>query len=908
MKYHDMTKEQLISKLVELNRRVTELEESEKELEKTKEALSSAHTQLDATLDALPDFMFEVDRYGHIYDYRAQNPKLLYKSPQEFLGKMLKDLLPKETNDIIMDSIGKAVEKGRHTGTTYYLETPAGPGWFELSIAAKGDPKAPDGRLIALIHDITKQREAEEALRVSERKYRDLIENSIDIHYLVDIEGNFVEVNDSFLKEGDYDPEDIIGKNLGEFLHPEDESIAQKALEKGITGEPFEFEMRAKQKDGSFGWYSYNNRPVKDQEGKVTAIHGIARAITGRKKAEEALRIEREQLLSLFDSINQIIYVVDPKTYEIVYANNALKDAFNKDPIGGICYREFQDLESPCDFCTNEIILKKKGEPYQWEHHNPYIDRDFMLIDRIIRWPDGRDVRFEIAFDITERKNAEKELKESEEKYSTLIETSPDAIATCDLSGKINYASPQTAKMYGYDSADELIGIDLLELASPEDMERAESGFRELLKKGILRGLECTHLRKDGSTFIGESNAALIRDIDGEPKAAIAITRDITERRRFEERFLRAQKMEAVATLSGGVAHDFNNILTTILGYASFLKSKAKEGDGFYIGLSAIENSALRASELTSQLLAYSRKGKLEVKPLNLNRVINEVYDLISKTFHKSIKISLKTDDSIKAVEGDGSQLNQVVMNIVINAQDAMPDGGTFKIQTYMEDVKRKIEKKYYIIEPGEYVCMKFIDNGIGMDEDTLKKIFEPYFTTKGNMGGTGLGMSVVFGIVKGHGGYIDVKSKLGIGTEITIRLPASKDKEEIFQEEPEEVVGGSETLLIIDDEKDILSMLKGALENLGYKVYTSSSGRTGLKTFKEKDIDLVILDIKLPDIGGKEVLEKIFEIDPKAKVLLESGYSDMEQHKNLIEIGARGFIGKPFEMNKLFKKIREVL
>ena len=454
MKYHDMTKEQLIFELTELKRRVVELEKSEKELKKTKEALSNAHAQLNATLNALPDFMFEVDRYGRIYDYRAPNPKLLYKPPQEFLGKKIENLLPKQTADLIMDAISQAVEKGRHIGTNYFLETPAGPGWFELSIAAKGDPKAQDCRLIVLIHDITKQKQTEEALRESERKYRDLIENSIDIHYLFDMEGNFVEVNDAFLKEGGYDYQDIVGKNFRAFLHPEDEKTALENFEKGVRGEPLEFEMKARKKDGSFGWYSFRNRPVKDQEGKITAVHGIARIITERKKAE-------------------------------------------------------------------------------------------------------------------------RELVESKEKYSTLIKTSPDAIATCDLSGRINYATPQTAKIYGYDSVDELVGIDLFDLVSPEDIEKVEIGLRDLINNGFLKNLECTHLRKDGSTFVGESNAAIIRDIYGEPIAAIAITRDITDRKRLEERFLRAQKMEAVATLTAGIAHDFNNILTTILGYASFLKRKA---------------------------------------------------------------------------------------------------------------------------------------------------------------------------------------------------------------------------------------------------------------------------------------------------------------------------------------------
>ncbi len=386
------------------------------------------------------------------------------------------------------------------------------------------------------------------------------------------------------------------------------------------------------------------------------------------------------------------------------------------------------------------------------------------------------------------------------------------------------------------------------------------------------------------------------------------IARDITERKRMEEQLLISQKMEAIGTLAGGIAHDFNNILAIILGYSSFLKSKSKKGDSFYDGLDTIEESAIRASNLTSQLLAYTRKARMEVKPINLNRVLQEVYSFISKTFDKSIKIRIITDKNLKTIEGDESQINQVLMNIAVNAHDSMPKGGTLTIKTYMEEVKKEILKRDFDIKPDNYVCIKFTDTGIGMDEETVSRIFEPYFTTREEKGGTGLGMSVAFGIVKGHNGYIDVESRPDEGTEITVYFPASQKKEKTLYKEIGEVKGGNETILIIDDEKEILNMTKSILDELGYTTYTADSGREGIKIFNENDIDLIILDIKMPDMGGKEVLKKILENDLDAKVLLSSGYSEENQHHDLLEIGAKDFIGKPFVSDKLLLKIREVL
>jgi CheY-like chemotaxis protein len=332
--------------------------------------------------------------------------------------------------------------------------------------------------------------------------------------------------------------------------------------------------------------------------------------------------------------------------------------------------------------------------------------------------------------------------------------------------------------------------------------------------------------------------------------------------------------------------------------------------DSYYKGLSVIEESAVRASELTSQLLAYSRKGNINIKPLDLNRILNEVCELTVKGFDSSIVCSLDTKKDVKNIRGDESQIHQVLMNLVINARDAMPDGGnlTIKIEMFTTDIQQHMRN--FVLWPGEYVRLTVSDSGTGMSEETLAKMFEPYFTTKGKQGGAGLGMSVVYGIVKSHGGYIHVESMPDIGTSIEVYFPATDQTEQPVKRPDPSWQGGSETILVVDDEVDIVSMLTHILSNAGYTVLASHVSTDGLRLFEENidDIDLVILDIIMPDLRGDELLRRILTLNPDARVILASGYSERGSYGHLLQKGKVEFIGKPFSIETLLGMVRSIL
>jgi CheY-like chemotaxis protein len=368
--------------------------------------------------------------------------------------------------------------------------------------------------------------------------------------------------------------------------------------------------------------------------------------------------------------------------------------------------------------------------------------------------------------------------------------------------------------------------------------------------------------------------------------------------------------MEAIGTLAGGIAHDFNNILAAIMGYSSYLKTKAHPDDEFHEGLSVIEESSIRASKLSRQLLAISRRGIGEINPIDVNRIVMEVHALISKTFEKSILIDLETSKSLPHIRGDESQIHQVVMNLAINARNAMPDGGRLSLRTYLEKVGEKRKKTDYSIDPGTYVCIEITDDGCGMDTDTLQHIFEPYFTTRRDQGGSGLGMSVVYGIVKRHEGYIEISSLPGEGTRVIVHFPSFRALEAKSVELPATVTRGTETILMIDDERNIIQMLTAVLAENGYAVHSATSIRDGIDLFQRHSnvVDLVILDVMMPGMKDVEVLEELKRIDPDVNVLMTSGRSEVDQYGEFMEKGAAAFIAKPFNISELLCIMRKLL
>jgi two-component system cell cycle sensor histidine kinase/response regulator CckA len=393
----------------------------------------------------------------------------------------------------------------------------------------------------------------------------------------------------------------------------------------------------------------------------------------------------------------------------------------------------------------------------------------------------------------------------------------------------------------------------------------------------------------------------------------MGIARDITEQKKLEEQLLQAQKMESIGTLAGGIAHDFNNLLTGILAYASFVKKNFTDQEPLYHSVSHIEKSAEQAAELTRQLLGFARRGKHQVKAFQCNKLIQALLKLLKRTIDKRITLEVELEPGLKWIEGDENQLHQSLFNICLNARDAMPSGGLLKIKTENRYISEKDGLLHQPIKEGQYVVISVIDTGIGMSPEIQAKIFEPFFTTKEPGRGTGLGLAMVYGIIQNHGGYIDIKSLSGQGTELTLFLPALPEipgKESSTPPAESHLKGGSETLLIIDDEEIIRQLGTDILEDVGYKVLVAKNGEEGAEIFSrhKKKISLVILDVMMPGWSAKKTFLKLRKINPRIKILLSSGYSTDGEVKDILKAGVSGLIQKPYTDEELILKVRAVL
>jgi len=513
---------------------------------------------------------------------------------------------------------------------------------------------------------------------------------------------------------------------------------------------------------------------------------------------------------------------------------------------------------------------------------------------------------------ITERRKAEKKTKEARDFLEKVIEHSVDGSIINDTEGKIISINDAIERICGR-TKEEIVGQHISFFTSPDEKSK-DRVVDELLPKLFSEGkvsYESVLQNKEGVLINMDLSSALIKDDRGNHIGGVSVIRDITEKKSLERQLLQAQKMETIGTLAGGIAHDFNNILGGILGYASFIKTLVKGEDQIYKYVDTIENSAVRAADLTSQLLSFSRGGKYESKAIDINKKIEETLRILYSSIDKSISIWTRLSPKPLSVEGDANQIQQVFLNLFVNARDAMPGRGTLQVETKRVNLDEAFCKTHLGARPGQYVYIAISDKGIGMNRETLDRIFEPFFSTKGQGEGTGLGLSVVYGIIKNHGGYINVYSEVGKGSIFKIYLPASSKP---VQEEVEETeinnVKGEESILVIDDEEVIRDLVKEGLEDFGYTVLTAEDGYAGVDIYKERkeEIALVILDLILPKMSGKITYEKLKEINPEITILLSSGYSQKGQAQELLDQGVQRFIQKPFRLKELAREIRVLL
>jgi two-component system cell cycle sensor histidine kinase/response regulator CckA len=775
-----------------------------------------------------------------------------------------------------------------------------------------------DGKQYLIYEDITTRANAEDALLQSEERYRTLVEESFDGIY-AQMEEKVVFCNRRLHDMLGYEQGEIVGLDHWRVYHYDYQELIKKQAVSLMRGEeiPHEQEVKLLRKDGTEFYGEIIARAITF-DGRP-GVQVWVRDVSKRKKAEKALRDSEERYRTLVETMRVGLCIIDEDGIS-VYANDNLCKmwGYSLDEILGRPVIDFLDEE---DKQTWEKQLERRkegaGKPYEMK----WMSKDGGRVHTIMSPTPLFDVdgnfigSFAVVTDITERKYTEEALRESEEKYRTILENIEDGYYEVDLKGNLTFFNDSLCKILGY-TYDELMGMKSRTYFDRESLRPVFETFYQVFQTGRPAKLfEGEVIRKDGAKRIVETSVTLIKDTEGNPIGFRGIGRDITERRRAEEereqleaRLMRVQKMEALGTLAGGIAHNFNNLLMGIQGNTSLMLMESDPERPNYEKLKAIERLVKSGSRLTGQLVGYTRGGRYQVKLIDLNRLMTETSDTFGVT-KKEIRIHKELTEGLRRIDADQGQIEQIFMNLYVNAADAMPKGGDLFLST-KNVTHKEISSERHEVKKGKYVMFSVRDTGDGMDKATQERIFDPFFTSKGHSKGTGLGLASVQGIVMAHKGHIDVESKLGHGTTFKIYLPATEREMKEKRNRTKRIKVGKETILLADDEAELITVGDQMLKALGYKVLTARGGKGALQLYKKnsEEIDLVLLDMIMPDMGGAEVYERLKEINPNVKVLLSSGYSINGKASEILKSGCDGFIQKPFDIKDLSHRIRQVL
>jgi len=1074
---------------------------------RAEEALQKSEERYRNILSSIEEGYFEVDIAGNFTFFNDSLCKILGYSRTEMMGMNNRQYMDKENAQKVFQAFNQVYTTGEpHLSYDWGIIRKDGAKRFnESSVSLIRDSKGEKVGFRGIVHDITERKQAEEAFRESEKKYRQVIENATEIIYSIDTKGNFTYANPAGLKVVGYSLEELLRFNYLDLVIPEHREritrvyIKQFREKQKTTYVEFPFFN----KSGEVAWFGQNASLVIE-DGKVVGFHIIARDITERKRAEEALKKSEERFRELYD---------DAPVGYFEYDTQGCITNINRTELEMLGYTREEMIGQPVwkfivrgEEAHNQILAKLADTmpPARGLERN-YKKKDGTVLpvsieDRILRDPQGKIIGIRCTIqDITGRKRAEEVLRETEEMVRVLLNATTDSVFLIDTAGIFLALNEMTAKRLGK-SADELLGAPVYDFiplhlgkarrahfdevarsglpahfederqgicfdnsvypifdphgevaklaiyarditdrkCAEENLKQSEENARQLAQENAImaevgriisstldidevyegfsaevkkiipfdrividiidtekntvrnvymagKGLQDRNV-KDIYPLEGSGNAEMVRTkstlliqtedfneykdrfpmllstfqagfrsimnvplfskgkiigglllrshkpytyTDKDVRLAERIASQIAgavanaqlyaerihseeERTILQEQLRQSQKMEAIGQLAGGVAHDFNNILTVIKGYSQLSLAEMKEEDPFRENIEEIKKSADRAADLTRQLLAFSRRQMMEMKVLDLNDSLRNLDKMLRRLIGEDIELVTLLTEDLGRVNADPGQIEQVIMNLAVNARDAMPNGGKLTIETADVELDEEYARAHIAVKPGAYVMLSVSDSGMGMTQGVRDRVFEPFFTTKETGKGTGLGLSTVYGIVKQSGGNIWVYSEPGKGTTFKIYLPRVDEPLEELKEKmvKEEIPRGNETILIVEDEEDVLTLAGRILSRQGYKVLEVTNGGEALEVCREEKqpIHLILTDVVMPQMSGRELIERCREIRQDFKAIYMSGYTDNTiTHHGILEKGL-DYIQKPFTIEGLTRKVREVL
>ena len=859
---------------------------------------------------------------GVFLDVNDQLASMLGYERSELVGRMVSEFIAPEYRDIVaeaqrtnrLDPFENAILC--KTGTKIPVETRA----RRMQIGDK------EIRITAM-RDITARIRAEEALCSGERKLSEALRVAHMGHWEFDVMTGLFTFNDQYYSLHRTTVERVGGYQMTaeefarNFVHPDDAFLVGTSIRQAMDAQDSIFQLQAEARilcsDGEIRWVGVWFHIEKDEQGRTVKLYGVNQDITERKQAEEEMKEKEHRYRVLFETANDGIFLqgttgcfVDCNQKGASMYGLTREDLIVRSPAELSPERQ-PDGRLSSEVAAEKILAAFNGEPQGFEWQSLRADGVPFDVEVTVNRVEmgGSALLQAIVRDITERKQAEEALRASEEKYRHVVTNAHDAIFIVQ-EGFIKFPNPQLAIVSGY-SLEELMQRSFLDFVYPDDRELVATTHQKRMKgEEVPSTYSFRAVNKPGNTLWVQVTSVFL-PWEGRP-ASLNFLRDITVEKRLESQLVHAQKMEAVGTLAGGIAHDFNNLLQAVQGYSELLLLEKPEGEQGYRELQEIRRAAKRGGELTRQLLTFSRKVESKLQPVELNRIVEGVRLLLERTIPKMIKIELHLTGNLYNVNADASQVEQVLMNLAVNARDAMPDGGTLSIETSNVILGEEAPRSQPELTPGNYVLLAVTDTGQGMDKATLENIFDPFFTTKEVGKGTGLGLAMVYGIVKNHHGHITCVSKPGKGSAFEIYLPAIEqiEKAPATLTGTQPVRGGNETVLLVDDEDSLRDLGEQILQVYGYTVISAPDGESALEIYRDgKDgIDLVILDLIMPGMGGGQCLQEILGINSQAKVVIASGYPVNGETEKATESRAKAFIQKPYDVKQMLEVVRGVL